>query len=184
MNSNELRPGMAVRLDNDLYVVTRCEHVKPGKGPAYIQVKAKSIASGSILDKRLRAAEDVERVILDRRDMEYLYSDGSGHVLMDTESYEQVTVPDGLIGEFMPYIKPNSTVATLTHDGNIISVELPKVVDLEITDTTPVVKGATATNQLKEAETETGLKVRVPPFITIGETVRINTEDGSYLSRV
>lgn len=175
---------MAVLIDSELSVVTKTDHVKPGKGPAYVQLKVKSIANGNVLDKRLRAVEDVERVNLDRRDMEYLYSDNSGHVLMDNENFDQITVSDALIGEFMPYIKPNSTVPTLVYDGNIISVELPKAVDLQVTDTTPVVKGATATNQLKEAELETGLKVRVPPFITTGETVRINTEDGSYLSRV
>ena len=126
----------------------------------------------------------MSHVTLDRRQMEYLYSERTGHVLMDSETYDQITVSDELIGHFMKYIKPNTTITCLLHAGNVISIELPKAVDLQVTDTTPVVKGATATNQLKEALLETGLKTRVPPFITVGEMIRISTEDGSYMSRI
>jgi elongation factor P len=184
LKSSELKPGNAIRLDNQLYVVRSTEHVKPGKGPAYVQAKLKSVPGGSVADKRFRANEEVEQVTLDRREMEYLYTDASGHVFMDQETFEQVTVTDDLIGEAMSYLKPNTNITVLMHEGNPISYELPSVVDLKVTDTAPQPKGATATNQLKEAQLETGLKTRVPPFIETGETVRISTEDASYVSRV
>lgn len=184
MKSNDIRPGMAINMNGELFVVTKIQHVKPGKGPAYMQVKMKSVTSGGVSEKRLRAAEDVDKVDLDRREMEYLYSDGTGHIFMDNETFDQITVDGDLIGDMMLYVKPNTSIEALVYNGNIISIDLPKVVDLLVTDTAPVPKGATATNQLKEAELETGLKTRVPPFISNGEIVRINTEDASYLSRV
>lgn len=184
MKSNDLKPGNAIRLDNQLYVVRNTEHVKPGKGPAYVQAKLKTVPGGSVADKRFRAAEEVEQVDLDRREMEYLYSDASGHVFMDQETFEQVTITAELMADAMPYLKPNTIITVLMYEGNPISYELPAVVDLQVTDTAPQPKGATATNQLKEAELETGLKTRVPPFIETGETVRISTEDASYVSRV
>jgi len=184
VKSNDLKPGNAVRLDNQLYVVRSTEHVKPGKGPAYVQAKLKTVPGGSITDKRFRAAEEVEQVDLDRREMEYLYADASGYVFMDNETFEQVTLDGDLVADAMQYLKPNTNMNVLFYEGNPISYELPSVVDLQVTDTAPQPKGATATNQLKEAELETGLKTRVPPFIDVGETVRINTEDASYVSRV
>lgn len=184
MKSNDLKPGNAIRLNNQLYVIRNTEHVKPGKGPAYVQAKLKSVPGGSVADKRFRANEEVEQVNLDRRAMEYLYSDASGHVFMDQETFEQVTLTGDLLGDAMSYLKPNTAMNVLMYEGNPISYELPSVVDLQITHTAPQPKGATATNQLKEAELETGLKTRVPPFIENGETVRISTEDGSYVSRV
>jgi elongation factor P len=184
MKANDIKPGGAVRVNNDLFVITSREHVKPGKGPAYVQVKMKSIATGNVLDKRLRATEEVEDVTLDRREMEYLYSEPAGHVFMDNESYEQMTISDDLIGDQMIYVKPNTTITVLLFEGRPVSVELPAAVDLEVTETAPQVKGATATNQLKEAELETGLKTRVPPFVENGQVVRVSTADGSYISRV
>jgi elongation factor P len=183
MKANDVKPGNAVQIGNEIYIVTHREHVKPGKGPAYVQVKIKSVATGNVLEKRLRATEEIDVVNLDRRLMEYLYSDASGHVFMDQENYEQLSVSDDLIGPQMPYIKPNTVITVLMFQGNPISIELPASVDLAVTETTPQPRGATATNQLKEAVLETGLRTRVPPFIEIGQVVRINTEDGSYLSK-
>jgi elongation factor P len=183
MKSTDLRPGMAIKLDGNLFVITQFQHVTPGNLRAFIQVKIKNLSSGSIIEKRLRSGEDVERIDLDRREMEYLYTDSSGHVFMDTQNYEQLTLPDDLVGESMKFVKPNTMVTVMVADGNPISIELPSTVDLLVTDTPPGIKGATATNQLKEATLETGLKTRVPPFIEIGETVRISTADGSYNSR-
>jgi len=184
MKSNDLRPGMALNSDGQLFIVRNTEHVKPGKGPAYVQVKLKSVATGAVSEKRLRASEEVDQVNLDRRDMEYLYTDQSGHVFMDQETFEQITIPGDLIDEQMVYLKPNTVISVLMFEGKPVSIELPAAVDLQVTDTAPQVKGATATNQLKEAELETGLKTRVPPFIENGEMVRVSTEDGSYMSRV
>lgn len=183
MKPTELKSGNAIVLDNDLWIVTRTEHVKPGKGPAYVQVKIKSVKVGNVLEKRLRTADDVEVAHLDRREMEYLYSDNTGHVFMDQQTYEQLTIQPDLVAEQMVYVKPNSQVFVLMYEGKPLSVDVPPTVDLQVTETTPQVKGATATNQLKEATLETGLKTRVPPFIETGEVVRINTADGSYLSR-
>ena len=184
MKSTDLRPGMAIKVDGNLYIITQFQHVTPGNLRAFIQVKIKNVANGSIIEKRLRSGEEVEQVDMDRREMEYLYSEPSGHIFMDTGTYDQITVGDDLIGDAMKYVKPNTLVTLMMSEGRAVALELPKVVDLQVTDTQPGIKGATATNQLKEAVMETGLKTRVPPFINIGEVLRISTEDGSYLSRV
>lgn len=183
MKSTDLRPGMAIKLDGTLYVITQFTHVTPGNLRAFVQVKIRNVQTGALIEKRLRSGEEIETVDLDRRLMEYLYSDASGHVFMDQENFEQITLPDSLIGESMGYVKPNTVITVLVAEGNPVAIELPNVVELEVTDTPPGIKGATATNQLKEATLETGLKTRVPPFISVGEVVRINTADGSYNSR-
>jgi elongation factor P len=184
VKSNDLRPGMAVTIDGQLYVITQFQHVTPGNLRAMVQLKIKSVASGQVLEKRLRSGEEVEQAMLDRREFEYLYSESAGHVFMDTESFEQVTMPDDLVGASMPYLKPNTHIVALINEGNPVAIELPKTVDLQVKDTPPGVKGGTVTNVQKEATLETGLKVRVPEFIKSGEVVRISTEDGSYMSRV
>jgi elongation factor P len=183
MKSTDLRPGYAIRMDGKLYVITQFTHVTPGNLRAFVQIKVRGVDSGMLSEKRLRSGEEVEYVTLDKREMEYLYSDNSGHTFMDSESFEQVTLPDEFMGDSMKYIKPNTKVVMLLHEGRPVSTELPNVVDLIVTDTTPQVKGATATNQMKDATLETGLKTRVPPFIAVGELVRVKTEDGSYISR-
>lgn len=183
MKSTDLRPGMAVKMDGNLFVITKFEHRTPGNLRAFVAVKLKNVKTGAQLEKRLASGEDVEQVDLDRREMEYLYSDADGHVFMDQASYDQITVSKEMLGDDMLYVKPNTVIGALLSEGNVVSIELPKAVDLKIIDTPPGIKNATATNQLKEATLETGLKTRVPPFINIGETVRISTEDGSYMSR-
>lgn len=184
MKSNDLRPGMAIVLDGTLYIVTKFTHVTPGNLRAFCQVKIRNVKTGQLIEQRLRSGEEVEYVTLDKRQMEYLYTDSSGHVFMDNENYDQVPVSPELLGDSIGYVKPNTVVTMLLHDGKVVSIELPKTVDLTVTDTTPGIKSATVTNVLKEATLETGIKARVPDFIKIGETVRISTEDGSYLSRV
>jgi len=185
MKANEVRTGNALELDGTLYVVVKIDHVKPGKGGAFAQMKIKNVSTGQNVEKRFRSAEDVEVVNLDRREIEFLYSDGTGGgVFMDTENYEQYELSGELLGDSLLYCKPNTMVNGLFHNGTCLSLELPASVDLEVTETTPQVKGATATNQLKEATLETGLDTRVPPFITVGEVVRISTVDASYMSRV
>lgn len=183
MKSTDLRPGMAIRMDGALYAITQYQHVTPGNLRAFVQVKLKRITDGASIEKRLRSGEEVEQVDLDRRGTEYLYSDSSGHVFMDSDNYEQYTLQDDLVGDAMKYVKPNTPVILLFAEGKAVLAELPNTVDLVVTETTPAIKGATATNQLKEATLETGLKTRVPPFIQEGETIRISTVDGSYQSR-
>ena len=185
MKANEIKPGVAVKLSGKLYVVVKIEHVKPGKGPAYIQAKMRGVDGSGMKEQRFNSSDVVEGATLDRREMEFLFADGNGGgTFMDLSDYDQVEVSKELLGNTLLYIAPNATCSMLFHDENPVNVELPASVELTITDTTPVVKGATATNQLKEAECETGLKTRVPPFIEIGEKVKLSTEDGSYMARV
>ncbi len=183
MNSNDLRPGVAIKLDGRHYVVTQFTHVTPGNLRAFIQIKIKDIDKGTLLEKRLRSGENVEQVELDRRPMEYLWANGKKYVFQDSADFEQHELDEEVVGDMPLYCKANTELVVLWCDGKPVSVELPNVVELQVTDTTPGIKGATATNQLKEATCETGLKTRVPPFITIGEVIRINTTDGSYASR-
>jgi elongation factor P len=183
VKASELRPGMAAIMDGKLCVCSQSVHVTPGNLRAFVQAKLRCVADGTTIEKRLRATEDVEQAFLDRRDMEYLYSDASGHVLMDNVTFDQNTVSNDILGESIKFFRPNTTLTALVYNGNVVSIELPKVVELTVVDTPVVAKGSTATNQLKEATLETGLKTRVPPFIAVGEVVRISTEDGSYLAR-
>ncbi len=184
MKANDIKPGMAVNADGQIWLVTRTEHVKPGKGPAFVQAKMKNLQTGTNIEKRLRSTEEVDQINLDRREIEYLYSDASGAVFMDNETFDQITIPEDVLGDALLYMKPNTRITGLVYNGNVISIELPAAVDLEVTETPPGIKNATATNQLKEATLETGLKTRVPPFISNGETIRISTTTGEYLSRV
>ena len=181
--ANELRPGMAARFDGKLYAVVKCDHTKPGKGPAYYQVKLKDIAGGGHIEKRLQGGDVVDLADLDRREMEYLYSDSDGATYMDTKNYDQVVVPEDILGDALLFLSPNATCNVQFYEGRAVTLDLPASVELTIADTAPGIKGATATNQLKEATCDTGLKTKVPPFITIGEKIRVSTVDGSYMSR-
>lgn len=184
MKATELKNGMAVQMDGKVLVVMKYDHVKPGKGPAYMQVKLRDVASGSYVDKRLGSSDNVDATTLDRREAEYLYQDGDEYVFMDSESFDQFNLQQDFVGDYMPYLKPNGTTNVLWHDGKPLLIELPASVDLAVAECQPGIKGATVTNQLKEAVMETGLKTRVPPFIEAGEVLRISTSDGSYISRV
>ncbi len=184
MKSQEIRPGMALNMDGQIWLIVNINQVKPGKGPAYTQAKLKNLVTGNNIEKRFRSGEEVDQINLDRREVEYLYSDASGAVFMDCETYDQLTIPADVLGDTLLYIKANTAINGLFHNGNPMTVELPASVDLEVTDTPPGIKNATATNQLKEAVLETGLKTRVPPFINNGQLVRISTETGEYQSKV
>ncbi|HWE03277.1 MAG TPA: elongation factor P [Tepidisphaeraceae bacterium] len=183
MRASEIRKGTAVIMEGKLFVVTDANHNTPGNLRAKVQFKLRDVTKGTIMDKRVGATEDIETTVLDSRNVEYLYSDNEGHWLMDLENYEQNPISKEVFGDDIKYLKPNTQLTALFHDGKLISYELPKNVDLKVTDTAPGIKGATATNQMKDAELETGLKTRVPPFIEVGETIRISTETGGYLSR-
>lgn len=183
MRASDIRRGQAVLIDGKLYVVTNADHNTPGNLRAKVQFKLRDVGKGTIMDKRVGATDDIETTSLDSRQVEYLYSDAEGHVLMDLETYDQNTIPKEVFGNDILYLKPNTQLTAMFHEGKVVSYDLPKTVDLKVTDTPPGIKGATATNQNKEATMETGLKTRVPPFIEIGETLRISTETGEYLSR-
>jgi elongation factor P len=183
MRASDIRRGTAVIIDGKLYVVTNADHNTPGNLRAKVQFKLRDVTKGTIMDKRVGATDDIETTTLDSRQVEYLYSDNEGHVLMDLETYDQNTIPKQVFGDDIKFLKPNTQLTASFHDGKVVSYDLPKTVDLKVTDTQPGIKGATATNQMKDAELETGLKTRVPPFIEIGEVIRISTETGGYLSR-
>ena len=183
MRASEVRRGQAVIVDGKLYVVTNADHNTPGNLRAKVQFKMRDVSKDTIIDKRVGATDDIETTTLDSRKVEYLYSDNEGHVLMDLETFEQNSIPKSVFGTDILYLKPNTELTAMFHEGKIVSYDLPKSVDLQVKDTQPALKGATATNQQKDAEMETGLKTRVPPFIAVGEIIRISTETGEYQSR-
>lgn len=183
MRASDIRRGQAVIMDGKLYVVTNADHNTPGNLRAKVQFKMRDVSKGTIQDKRVGATDDIQTATLDRRSVEYLYTDTEGLVLMDLETYDQNTIPKEVFGDDVLYLKPNTTLTAMFHEGKIVSYEMPKTVDLLVKDTQPSIKGATATNQLKDATMETGLNTRVPGFIEIGETLRISTETGAYMSR-
>jgi elongation factor P len=183
MRASDIKKGQAVIIDGKLYVVTNADHNTPGNLRAKVQFKMRDVSKGTIQDKRVGATDDIQTATLDRRQVEYLYSDNDGHVLMDMETYDQNTIAKEVFGDDILYLKPNTPMTAMFHEGKIVSYEMPKTVDLKVTDTPPGIKGATATNQQKDATLETGLKTRVPPFIEIGEVIRVSTDGGGYLSR-
>jgi elongation factor P len=174
---------MAVELDGQVWLVIATVHVKPGKGPAYTQAKLRNLKTGTHIEKRLRTGEDISAAALERRELEYLYSDASGAVFMDNKTYDQTVIEPAMLGDALLYVKPNTMVTVLVHEGRVVTLDLPPVVDLAIVETPPGIKDATKTNQLKEATCETGLKTRVPAFIAQGEVVRISTQTGEYMGR-
>jgi elongation factor P len=183
MKATDLRPGYACKIDGKLYVITKFEHRTPGNLRAFIQVKLKDVNTGLSIERRLASNDELEVTTLDRRAMEYLYPEGDSFVFMDIESYEQYHLHKDIVGEAMQYLRANSQTIILMNGTVPLLVELPSAVELLVTETEPGVKNATATNVMKEAILETGLKTRVPQFIGVGETVKIATEDGAYMSR-
>jgi len=183
MKATDLRPAYGVKLDGKIMVITNFEHRTPGNLRAFIQLKLRNVTTGQIIEKRLSSSDDLDVIDIDRREMEYLYPEGKDGVFMDTENYDQITISQAVLGDALLYIRPNARCIVLLHDGRPILVELPASVELTVKDTTPSVRNATVTNVQKDATMETGLKTRVPDFISIGENVKISTADGSYLSR-
>lgn len=185
VKATELRKGVVVEIDRDLWVITDYMHHTPGNLRAIIHVKLRSLKSGSTKDLRLGSGDMLEVAYLDKKDCEYLYKESSGdYVFMDTESYEQFNVNAELIGDKMSYVKENTRCIVTFHGANPIGLELPAAVVLEVIEADPAVRGNTATNVKKDAVVETGLKIKVPIFITKGEKVKIRTEDGEFLGRV
>jgi elongation factor P len=185
VKATELRKGTVIELDGDLWLVTDYMHHTPGNLRAIIHTKLKNLKSGSSRDMRLGSGDVLEVAYLDKKPCEYLYKEvHGGYVFMDSESYEQFTMPEDLIGDRMPYVKENTQALVTFHKGLPIGVELPAAVVLEVIEADPAVRGNTATNVKKDAVVETGLRIRVPIFISKGEKVKIRTEDGEFLGRV
>jgi elongation factor P len=180
---NQLNRGNAIELDGEIYICADFEHVKPGKGPAYVQMKLKDARTGRVVDKRFRAVEQVEQVDVDRADYTFSYVNGPNYVFMHTETYEELEMPADLVGDATNYLVEGDHVTILMARGQVLSLELPKTVVLEVVETEPGIKNATATNVGKPAKTNTGLTVTVPPFINVGDKLRVDTESGEYIER-
>jgi elongation factor P len=184
MKATTIRKGNIVRINDVIYRVLVMDHVTPGKGRAHVQTKLRSLLDGTQTEMRFRSDDDIERVILENREMQYLYSDQQGHHFMDTSTYDQVALSDDLLEDVKPYLVADAVVTMQWFEGKPLAVELPPVVDLKVVETTPGVKDATASAQRKPATLETGLVVQVPPFIEEGEMIRVSTIDGTYAERV
>lgn len=184
MKATDMKKGQTVKVGGVLYVVVDYQHVKLGKGGAIYQTKLRNLTDGGIRDIRLRSEENIEEAFLDKRKYEYLYSSPGEHVLMDQETFDQITLDDNAFGDGQKYLRANEQLLVSLYEGKPVVVELPNTVDLEVVDTSPEIKGATATNQYKPATMETGLVISVPPFVKIGEKLRVDTRTGEYVTRV
>ncbi|MCH9022617.1 MAG: elongation factor P [Planctomycetes bacterium] len=184
IKATEMKKGMVLRMDGKICVVIDYQHVKLGKGGAVLQTKLKNLIEGTTFTKRIRSEETVDQVFVDKQPYEYLYSDKSEHVLMHKETFDQLSLNDEMFAEGIKYCKPNTDVEIHSFDNKPMAVILPNSVELEVTDTPPALKGATATNQYKKATLETGVEINVPPFVENGELVRVDTRNGEYLERV
>jgi len=183
-SSQDLRPGTIVKFNGDNCVILEHHHVTPGKGPAHHQVKLRNMKTGKQFENRYNTKENVERVRVERRDFQYLYNDGSYLYFMNMENYEQIPVDTELVGDAISYMKENQDVKIAFEDTQVLSVELPAAVVLNVSHTEPGVRGDTATNVLKPATVETGATVQVPLFINEGDMIKVDTRSGEYLERV
>jgi elongation factor P len=182
--SNDLKNGVVLNIDGQLWTVIDFQHVKPGKGGAFVRSKLKNVLTGKVVDKTFNAGVKVETASVDRRDMQYLYRDGDSWVFMDNNSYEQFPVPDSIVGESSKYLLENQTVQVAIHEGNPIIVDLPASVEIMLTYTEPGLQGDRSSGGTKPATLETGAEIQVPLFIDSNTKVKVDTRDGSYLGRV
>ena len=182
--SNDLKNGMVLSMDNQLWTVIEFQHVKPGKGPAFVRTKLKNVISGKVIDRTLNAGVKIDTATVDKREMQYLYSDGDGYVFMDTQDYDQITLSNTLVGDAANYLLENQQAIVAIYEGNPIYVELPASVVLEITFTEPGLQGDRSSGGTKPATVETGLQIQVPLFVEQGTKVKVDTRTGEYLGRV
>ncbi len=184
ISTNQFKNGAAIRVDGKRFTILYFQHVKPGKGGAFVRTRLRNIDSGAVVEKTFRAGEKLESVRTESRPMTYLYRDGDLFYFMDTETYEQTPVPAEVLGETAGYLVENGNVSVLSADGEVVSVEPPAHVDLEVAQTDPGLKGDTAAGASKPATLETGLVVQVPLFVNVGDRVRVDTRSDEYLTRV
>ena len=184
MTAGEFRNGVTFEMDGQVQQVIEFQHVKPGKGAAFVRVKMKNVVTGAVTETSFNPTAKFEEAFVERREMQYLYNEGDLYYFMDNESYEQIPISKDTLGDDFRFVKENENVKVLSYKGSVFAVEPPLFVELEITETEPGVKGNTATNVLKPATVETGAVVKVPIFIEQGERIQIDTRTGEYLSRV
>jgi len=181
--TNDLKNGMTLNIDGSLWTVVEFQHVKPGKGPAFVRTKMKQVLTGKVVEKTFNAGVKVEVAVVEKRDMQYLYKDGADFVFMDTTTYDQMTIPEAVVGDAVNFLLENAEVNVAIHEGNPLYIELPASVELEITYTEPGIQGDRSSGGTKPATVQTGIDIQVPLFIKQGEKVLVDTRDGSYLGR-
>jgi elongation factor P len=183
ISTNQFKNGMHIALDGTVYRIVEFQHVKPGKGGAFVRTKLKALESGAVVDKTFRAGEKMARVRTEVKNVTYLYNDGSDVHLMDTETFDQLALPAGTMTEELRFMRENDTIQLLLVDGNPSGIQLPAAVELEVVDTEPGVKGDTVSNVTKPATLETGAVVSVPLFVNVGERIKVDTREARYISR-
>jgi elongation factor P len=184
ISAGDFRNGVTLEIEGNIYQILEFQHVKPGKGAAFVRTKLKNIINGGVVEKTFRPTEKFPAARIDRVDMQYLYSDGELYHFMNVENYDQIALSEDAIGDALKFVKENEMVKICSHNGNIFAIEPPMFVELEITDTEPGFKGDTATGATKPAVVETGATVYVPLFVDQGDKIKIDTRTGEYLSRV
>ena len=182
--TNDLKNGMVLNIDGQLWAVTEFQHVKPGKGPAFVRTKLKNVESGKVVDKTFNAGTKVETATVDKRDMQYLYNDGTSYVFMDTSTYDQIEIPPEAMGTAVDFLLENQDAVVATNEGRVLYVELPASVELVIEHTDPGLQGDRSSGGTKPARLETGREIQVPLFVSTGEKIKVDTRDGGYLGRV
>jgi elongation factor P len=183
ISATQMRPGMVIKFNNDLYSIFSVSHRTPGNLRGFVQAKMRSLRSGSMTEHRFSSEDKVEKALLEQQEMEYLYDDGEYYYFMNTETFEQMHLMKDLLGDATQYLIPQLKVSVEFYEGKPMSVELPATVDMTVVETEPGLKGATVSNVTKPAKMETGLMVQVPPFIVEGEKIRVNTAEGTYQER-
>ena len=184
ISAGDFRNGITIELDNNIYQIIEFQPVKPGKGAAFVRTKLKNIKNGGVVEKTFRPTEKCPQARIDRKDMQYLYSDGDLFHFMDVETYDQISLDADSIGDSLKFVKENDMVKMCSHNGNVFAIEPPLFAELEITETEPGFKGDTATGATKPAVVETGATVYVPLFVEQGDKIKIDTRTGEYLSRI
>ena len=181
--TNDLKNGLVLNIEGQLWTVVEFQHVKPGKGPAFVRTKLKNVLSGKVIDRTFNAGVKVETANVDKRTMQYLYNDGTDFVFMDPDTYDQILISPDVLGDVAKYLLENQDAVVARHEGNVLFVELPAAVVLEITYTEPGLQGDRSTGGTKPATLQTGAEIQVPLFVNSGEKVKVDTRDGSYLGR-
>ena len=184
ISTNDLKNGMSLDLPEGLFNVVEFQHVKPGKGGAFVRTKLKNVRSGAVLDRTFRADEKVKLAVIDKREMQFLYRDGGNYVFMDNETYDQIQVPAENVGSASNYLKEGDTAVLPTYEDEVIGVDLPASVELVVTETEPGMQGDRVSGARKPATLQTGLTLQVPLFVNVGDRVRVDTRSGDYITRV
>lgn len=183
ISSNDFRTGVTVEIDNAVWQVVDFQHVKPGKGAAFVRAKMKNVKTGAIIERTFNAGEKLPKAHVDKRNMQYLYASDGVYNFMDNENFEQITLSDEQLGNARDFLKENMVLGIMMFQGTVIGVDMPNSVELEVIETDPGIKGDTATGGTKNAKLETGYTIRVPLFINIGDVLRIDTRSGDYIER-